>query len=283
MATAMMVGSVLPHYLWEEALKHAAYIHNRVLHTGENETPSSRMFGVPPNLSRLPVFGQAVAVRIPDEVRRKRFRFRGCATLGAFIGMSDEVRGFRVYTPGDGRRITESRDVRLLASMLLDMAANTSSVSQGMVPDTYNAVLAPEQPSVHSSTPALEPTNSRHVDATSSPERSAAAVSQGNVDLVATEPAVKRAASDATPNANPMPTNSAEMEREPQGAEELERTRHVLQNTHYSREAVESMNGTTSLTARRRSDRISASHRPHDDRPDRCNSGAAEYVGSQTQ
>ncbi|KAE8977851.1 hypothetical protein PR002_g24888 [Phytophthora rubi] len=118
MATAMMVGSALPHYLWEEALKHAAYIHNRVLHTGENEMRSSRMFSVPPGLSRLPVFGQAVAVRIPDDVRRKRFRIRGRAKRGAFIGMSNEVRGFRIFTPGDGRRITESRDVTLLDSVL---------------------------------------------------------------------------------------------------------------------------------------------------------------------
>ncbi|KAE8914832.1 hypothetical protein PF005_g20335 [Phytophthora fragariae] len=109
--------------------------------------------------------------------------------------MSDEVRGFRIYIPGDGRRITESRDVTLLDSMLLDMAVNTASISLGTVPDTPDAVLATEQPSVHSSTPVLEPTNSCHVDTTSSPERSAATVSQGN---------------------------SAEMEREPQGVEGLE-------------------------------------------------------------
>lgn len=120
MAAAMLIESKLPHYLWEFALTHAAYIRNRVPKRTMNITPHERLFGVKPKLNPLPVFGQTMVVRTPDPLRRKNVRFDGRGNLGAFVGFSEEIRGFRVYVVGDGRPVKETTDVVTLDTMLAD-------------------------------------------------------------------------------------------------------------------------------------------------------------------
>jgi hypothetical protein len=120
MAAAMLIDSHLPHYLWEDALRHAAYIRNRVPKRGSTVTPHERIFGTKPSLAGMPIFGQTVVVRTPEPVRRKRYRFDGRGNIGGFVGFSDEIRGYRVYVPGHGRPIKETTDVILLDTMLVE-------------------------------------------------------------------------------------------------------------------------------------------------------------------
>ncbi|KAE9275530.1 hypothetical protein PR003_g29311 [Phytophthora rubi] len=94
-ASAMLIGSQLPHYLWEDAIQHAAYIRNRLPKRNAPTTPHERLFGSRPDFSNLPVFGQAVVVRTPEPLRQKRFRFRGRGVIGAFIGFSESVKVWR--------------------------------------------------------------------------------------------------------------------------------------------------------------------------------------------
>ncbi|KAE8995148.1 hypothetical protein PR001_g20196 [Phytophthora rubi] len=120
MAAAMMIEARLPHYLWEDALQHAAYIRNRVPKRGQSQSPHQHLFGSTPNLSKLPVFGQSMAVRTPEEVRRKHFRFYGRGAVGAFVGFNEDTKGYKVYVPGYGRPIKETTDVIVLDTLLYD-------------------------------------------------------------------------------------------------------------------------------------------------------------------
>jgi hypothetical protein len=120
MAAAMLIDSGLPHYLWEDAPQHATYLRNRVPKRQSTITPHERLFGSRPFLGSLPIFGQSLVVRTPDPLRRKTVRFDGRGNIGAFVGFSEHVRGFRVYVPGDGRPIKETTDVVQLDSMLRD-------------------------------------------------------------------------------------------------------------------------------------------------------------------
>ncbi|OWY95321.1 Copia-like retrotransposable element [Phytophthora megakarya] len=97
-AAAMLVDSGLPHKLWEYALQHATYIRNRIPRRGADVTPHERIFGQRPDVHHLPIFGQAVVARVPDQIRRKAKRFvntRG--QLGAFIGCAEGIKGFCLH------------------------------------------------------------------------------------------------------------------------------------------------------------------------------------------
>lgn len=190
-AAAMLIDSHLPHYLWEDALQHTAYIRNRIPKRGASQTPHERLFADKPSLAGIPIFGQAVVVRTPEPIRRKYYRFDGRGNIGGFVGFSEAIRGYRVYVPGHGRPIKESTDVIVLDSMLVD-----------------EVLLDDEQAS-----PTLRYSNSDADQADLSPTRS--------------PNRVREAASR-------------------------------LQDTSWSSEQVEHVNGTSELTRRRRSERISA-------------------------
>ncbi|OWY97757.1 Rve-domain-containing hypothetical protein [Phytophthora megakarya] len=112
----MLVGSGLPHRLWEYALQHATYIRNRIPRRGAQLTPHERIFGRRPDVSKLPIFGQAVVARVPDQLRCKH---KG--QLGAFIGCAEEIKGLYIYTKGTQRSIFASRDVTVLDRMLFEV------------------------------------------------------------------------------------------------------------------------------------------------------------------
>ncbi|KAF4149762.1 Integrase core domain [Phytophthora infestans] len=121
-AAAMLVDSGLPHKLWEYALQHATYIRNRIPRRGAKVTPYERIFGQRPDVGQLPIFGQAVVARVPDQLRRKKIRFldtRG--QLGAFIGCAEVIKGFYVYTKGSNRSIFTSRDVNVIDRMVFEV------------------------------------------------------------------------------------------------------------------------------------------------------------------
>lgn len=186
MACAMLIESRLPHYLWEDALHHAAYIRNRVPKRGATITPHERLLGSKPTLAGIPVFGQTLVVRTPEPHRRKILRFNGRGSIGGFVGFSEEIRGYKVYIPGDGRPIKESTDVAILDSMLVDEIS---------LDDDQNSPTPEQEANEALERPALLPSNA----------------------IAST-----------------------------------------LHDTGLTTEAVEAVNGTSDLTRRRRSERISA-------------------------
>ncbi|OWZ11128.1 hypothetical protein PHMEG_00015897 [Phytophthora megakarya] len=126
----MLVDSGLPHRLREYALQHATYVRNRIPRRDATITPHECIFGRRPNVSTLPIFGQAVVARVPDQLRRKLKRFLNTrGQLGAFIGCAEDIKGFYVYAKGSQRSIFASRDVTVVDRMLFEVDPDDDDVN----------------------------------------------------------------------------------------------------------------------------------------------------------
>jgi len=79
----LLYMSGLPAQFWSSALLHAAYLHNRHVHSATKMTPYEAWHGKRPNLAHLKVFGSRVCVRQPGERRCKLDRHD---YAGIFLG-----------------------------------------------------------------------------------------------------------------------------------------------------------------------------------------------------
>ena len=107
-ARSMLYARGLPLKLWAEAVNHANYLQNRILHTNQSATPFEQWTGTKPNLSDLRIFGSKVYVHVPDE-RRKKLDPK--CIEGIFIGFCTNSKAIRVWEPSSGK-ILISRDVK---------------------------------------------------------------------------------------------------------------------------------------------------------------------------
>lgn len=84
---ASLLASKLPSAFYNEAQHHAVYTLNRLLHTGNTQTPYQQMYGTKPKISHLCAFGTVVYIWIPTE---KRGKLENLRVKGRIIGYGDD-------------------------------------------------------------------------------------------------------------------------------------------------------------------------------------------------
>jgi transposase InsO family protein len=108
----MMVWAQCPDSLWAEALAYANILRNFSPATGVPKTPFEMMWGKPPLLSKLGVFGCYAVVHVPEKLRTK-LNPRG--KPGIFVGYNPQTHCYRVLCDSSSGipEIVISRDVQL--------------------------------------------------------------------------------------------------------------------------------------------------------------------------
>ena len=105
---SMLHGSGLPLYLWDECVKCAAYILNRVLSrsTIQPITPYEAWYGTKPNVSHFIPFGCRADVHIPKADRKK---LDAKSELCYFVSYCETQKAYRFWSKSS-RKIITSRD-----------------------------------------------------------------------------------------------------------------------------------------------------------------------------
>ena len=107
-ARSMLICKNVNLELWPEAVNTACYILNRtIMKENENKTPFEKMFGKPPKIKHLRVFGTTAYLHIPN-INQKKFSARSRKML--FVGYDNESSNFRLWDK-DTRKIYVSSDV----------------------------------------------------------------------------------------------------------------------------------------------------------------------------
>ena len=105
-ARAMLIGSGLPRYLWEEAMKHSSWLQNRSgTRALAGKIPYEARHGKKPNLAGIQEFGAAAYVK---DLSAGKLDSR--AQIGRFVGYDSESKGYRIYWPNK-RSVTVERNV----------------------------------------------------------------------------------------------------------------------------------------------------------------------------
>ena len=109
MARSMLHHHQLPHSLWAEALRTAAYLRNRCPTQSLGVvTPEEAWTGSKPDVSHLRTFGCIGYCHVPDEKRKKLdVNSRACI----LIGYEKSAGTYRLLDPADNNRLVVTREV----------------------------------------------------------------------------------------------------------------------------------------------------------------------------
>lgn len=113
MVRSMLSNSKLPKSLWNEALKTAVYILNRVPTKAVPKTPFELFKGWKPSLRHVHVWECPYEVRIYNPQEKK---LDPRTISGYFVGYTEKSKGYRFYCPSHTTRLW-NREMRSFLKM----------------------------------------------------------------------------------------------------------------------------------------------------------------------
>ena len=115
LARAMMIGANVPMFLWEYALQHAAYLHERTPTKAlEGKTPYEAWYGNKPDVSHLREFGSPVYVLLQGQNKQPKLMPRSKQQI--FVGFDDGSKAIKYFNP-ETRRVLTSRNFKFLTHL----------------------------------------------------------------------------------------------------------------------------------------------------------------------
>jgi hypothetical protein len=111
MVRSMLSNSLLPLFLWSEALKTAMYVLSRVPSKVVPKTPFELWNGLKPSLNHLHIWGCATEVRIYNPNMKK---LDSRTTSRFYMGYAVNSKGFRFYCSSHSPRIVESINAKFI-------------------------------------------------------------------------------------------------------------------------------------------------------------------------
>ena len=121
-----MSSTIVPNFLWSEALKTAMYILNRVPSKAVPTTPFELWTGRKPSLRHLHVWGCPAEARIYNPQEKK---LDSRTISGYFIGYPEKSKGYRFYCPNHSTRIVEIGNARFLENDEISGSEKSRKVS----------------------------------------------------------------------------------------------------------------------------------------------------------
>ena len=141
---ALMHESSLPKSLWGEALRHAAWLKNRTAtRLLDGKTPFEALYGKPPDLSALRVWGCPIWVHDPN---RPKLHVR--AREARWLGIDTDTKSHRIFWPHSGN-VNVERNVYFGTSAQLEGEeenAPRASSEQAAVPPTPSTLPEIDSP-----------------------------------------------------------------------------------------------------------------------------------------
>lgn len=165
----LAISSKAPAYLWEEFLRTANYITNRLSTRAlSSSTPFECLTTFKPHLGHLRIIGSTAYVHIPKDMRNK-LEAKSFTTV--LVGYDDHSKAYRCYHP-DTRKILISRDVIIDESTMgsfstktaapslsiLDILSTDDTVSASTLSSSVPSSTSQQQLTTTSSPPQQQPT-----------------------------------------------------------------------------------------------------------------------------
>jgi transposase InsO family protein len=128
----ILYQSGLPARFWSEAIKYAAYTHNRLPHRSltDQSTPYTLWTGKLPSVKHLRPFGIVGYHHIPHTTDRKKLHNR--SNICVLVGYATQTKGWRLWYPYSWHsHIVESRDVDWREWQYWRELSETNSVDNG--------------------------------------------------------------------------------------------------------------------------------------------------------
>src|ERR1700678_1222551 len=109
-ARAMIRG--LPEFLWEYAINHSTYLHNRAFTKRiKGQTPYEKWFNKKPNISHLCEFGAPVWVLLQGQKEPRKMETKSRRRI--FVGYDDGSKSIKYYN-AKTRKVLTSQNIRFL-------------------------------------------------------------------------------------------------------------------------------------------------------------------------